>query len=449
MSTATDPNRFVSGLLAPIEHEVTATDLAVRGTLPVELDGRYLRNGPNPIAPVPEGQHWFVGPGMIHGLRLRDGRAEWYRNRYVRSGGVADQLGEADPGGPLHDENRGPVNTNVVGIGGRTFAVVEAGSFPVELTHDLDTIGSSDFDGTLTTSFSAHPKVDPATGELHTMTYYWPEDSVHYVVVSPDAKVIHDAEIPVGGKPMVHDTAITETRALVLDLPCTFSLDAAMGGSQLPYAWDPERPARIGVLPLHGGADDVVWCSIDPCYVFHPLNAHDLPDGRIEAVVARHPRMFDGDQLGPNDGPPTLERWLIDPASGTVKEERIDDRGQEFPRVPEALVGRKARYGYTVGFSSPFATYAPLFKHDLDAGTSSVHDFGPTSVPGEAVFVPRDGATAEDDGWLLTIVTDSTTERSALHVVSAQDFGADSVAVVDLPQRVPLGFHGNWIPSSQ
>lgn len=440
----TTTDRYTTGLLAPVEKEVTAFDLPVRGALPAELDGRYLRNGPNPTGPAPEGgQHWFLGDGMVHGVRLRDGKAAWYRNRYVRT----------DRGGPLHEGMSGPVNTNVIGLAGRTFALVEAGSFPIELTDELETIGSSDFGGTLRTSYAAHPKVDPATGHLHALTYWWPEESVHYVVVGPDATVVHDAAIPVGRRPMVHDCAITETRVLVLDLPCLFSMDAAAAGAAFPYRWDPTAPARVGVLPLHrpgeggGTADEIVWCEVEPCYVFHPLNARDLPDGRIELHVVRHPKAFDVDPLGPNEGPSTLERWIVDPAAGRVKEERVHDRSQEFPRVPDALVGRAARYGYSVGFGAPGTTHAPLFKHDLQAGTTETHDFGPTSVAGEAVFVPRDGATAEDDGWLMTIVTDATTERSALHVVHAQDLGGDPVAVVDLPQRVPLGFHGNWIPT--
>ncbi len=446
--TATTQDRYITGPFAPVEQEITATDLAVRGQLPAELDGRYLRNGPNPFGAVPEGgQHWFTGAGMVHGLRLRGGNAEWYRNRYVRNAGVATALGEPSRGGPIHEGMDTAVNTNVIGVGGRTFALVEAGAFPVELTDELDTIASNDFDGTLTTSFSAHPKRDPETGDLHTITYWWPEESVHYVVVGPDAKVRHDVEIPVGGRPMVHDNAITATRILVLDLPCTFSMEAAAAGAGLPYRWDPERPARVGVMPLYGKADEVVWCDVDPCYVFHPLNAVDLPDGRIEAIVARHPRMFATDQLGPNEGSPTLDRWTIDPSTGVVKEERIDDRGQEFPRVPESLVGRAARYGYTVGVGDFSLEHSFLLKHDLVAATSTAHDFGPTSVAGEAVFVPREGGTAEDDGWLLSLVTDTTDGRSALHVLHAQDLGGDSVAVVDLPQRVPLGFHGNWIPS--
>ena len=199
---AQDTSIYLSDENAPVSEEVTAFDLAVTGEVPADLDGRYLRNGPNPVHPDPK-QHWFVGDGMVHGVRLRDGKAEWYRNRWVRSGSTAAALGEDPPTGPAHDDMDGGVNTNVVGIDGRTFAIVEAGSYPIELDDELTTLCRNDFDGTLTTSYTAHPKRDPSTGDLHAMTYYWPEPAVHYVIVGPDAKVKHDVSIDVSRGPMV------------------------------------------------------------------------------------------------------------------------------------------------------------------------------------------------------------------------------------------------------
>ncbi len=162
-----NPNIYLAGNMAPVEHEVTAYDLPVTGEIPIELEGRWLRNGPNPFATL-DGppQHWFVGAGMVHGVRLRGGKAEWYRNRYV-----------------LPDD-RGP-NTNVGGFAGTTWAMVEAGSPPVEMSYELESLGVNRFHDTLTGPFTAHPKYDPATGELHAMAYHWPDlvDHVHYVVV--------------------------------------------------------------------------------------------------------------------------------------------------------------------------------------------------------------------------------------------------------------------------
>ncbi len=345
MST-TATNRWLEGIYAPLQEEVSATDLPVEGRLPPELQGRYLRNGPNPVGPVdPATYHWFTGDGMVHGIRLRDGRAEWYRAKWVRSTAVSEALDEEPAPGERHGGMDG-ANTNVIGLDGRTFAIVEAGARPVELTYDLDTIEHSDFGGTLPNGYTAHPKVDPATGDLHAVAYHWALPHLQYVVIGPDAKVRQVEPIEVPGSPMVHDCSITERWMVVYDLPVTFNLDAAMAGGNFPYQWNESYGARIGLLPLGGFGADVRWFDVEPCYVFHPLNAHDDGD-RVVIDVIRHPKMFDVSTLGPDDGPPTLWRWTVDTASGLVQEEQLSDLPMEFPRVDERLVGRSHRWGYS------------------------------------------------------------------------------------------------------
>ena len=446
--TARVDSPYLAGNFAPVHEELTVADLPVTGELPPELCGRFLRNGPNPVdAPDPATYHWFTGSGMVHGLRLRDGRAEWYRNRWVRSAEVATALGEAAPPNPFPPSVPAfAANTNVIGHAGRTFAIVEAGSPPIELTDDLETIGTTDLDGTLEHPFSAHPKRDPVTGELHVAAYFWGwGNRIRYLVVDRDARVRHQVDVEVPGGPMVHDIALTETYALLFDLPCTFDLDAAMGGASLPYRWNPDYGARVGLLPRDGAATDVRWVEVPLCYVFHPLNAYDLDDGRVVVDVAKHPRMFASDVLGPNEGPPSLVRWTLDPVAGLASEDLLDERGQEFPRHDERLLGRKHRFGYCATFGDG-TEHGPLLKHDFDAGTTEVHDYGPGRVTLEAVFVPRSGAAAEDDGWVMSYVYDATTDSSDVVILHAQDFGGAEVAAVHLPQRVPFGFHGNWVP---
>ena len=240
------PNPYLSGNFAPVDDELDVADLPVQGRIPEGLTGRLLRIGPNPVqARDPKTYHWFTGSGMVHGVRLRDGRAEWYRNRFVRDDTVTEVKHWPRTPGPRHGMGSGTANTNVVGLDGRTFAIVEAGGLPVELTYDLDTVQMSDFDGTLPGSFTAHPKRDPATGENHAVVYYWEWDYVQYVVVGTDGRVRKTVDIPVPGKPMVHDCAITESQVVIMDLPVTFDLDAAMSGTgTLPYSWNPDYGAR-------------------------------------------------------------------------------------------------------------------------------------------------------------------------------------------------------------
>ena len=176
-------NRFLQGSFAPVAKEITAFDLPVTGRVPAGLSGRYLRNGPNPLGLDDPDYHWFLGAGMVHGVRLRDGRAEWYRNRWVRSKAVAEALGEKWPAGPVHAGMDFAANTHIIAHAGRTLATVEAGPLPYELSDELDTRGPCDFGGTLPGGFAAHTKLDPRTGELHAIAYFWAWDHVQHVVV--------------------------------------------------------------------------------------------------------------------------------------------------------------------------------------------------------------------------------------------------------------------------
>jgi carotenoid cleavage dioxygenase len=437
-------NRYLAGNFAPVPDELTALDLGVTGAIPPQLVGRFLRIGPNPL-PSEDGAayHWFTGPGMVHGVRLRDGRAHWYRRRWVRSDRVCEFFGWPEVTGPRHGIGDNTANTNVIALAGRTFAIVEAGGLPVELSDDLETARRSDFDGTLAGSFTAHPKRDPVTGELHALTYYWEWDHVRYVVVGRDGRVRRSIDVPLAGKPMVHDCAITERYVLVLDLPVTFDVELAMSGGSFPYTWNPEHPSRVGLLPREGAADEIRWVEVEPCYVYHLLNAYDLPDGRVVVDVVRHPRMFASDLLGPNEGAPTLERWTLDPLTGRAHEQRVDDRAVEFPRHDERLTGRRHRFGYAATFDA--LRHGPAIKYDLARGVTEVHDYGRGRVTLEPVFVPRTRDAAEDDGWILSYVYDGTTGRSDVVILHAQDFTGEPVATIHLPDRVPFGFHGNWV----
>ncbi len=447
--TATSP--YLEGVFAPVATETTATRLTVTGTLPPELDGRLLRIGPNPIGPQdPATFHWFTGPGLVHGVRLVDGRAEWYRSRFVRSDRVTQAFGWPTTPGPRHGVGDGTANTNVIAHAGRTLAVVEAGSLPVDLTDDLETVARTDLDHTLPGSFTAHPKRDPVTGELHAVAYFWGWEHLQYLVVGTDGRVRRTVDVPVVGGPMVHDCAITDRFVALLDLQCRFDLSVAAAGG-FPYRWDPSATPRIGLLPREGGAADVVWCDLDdPGYVFHPLNAYDDTDGTVVLDVVRHPAVFATDLAGPNEGPTRLERWRCDPGRRTVRVDVRSDVPLEFPRHDERLVGRRHRFGYGVELAFPAdGPFAPrgLVKVDVDAATTERRVEPPHRSWMEAVFVPRHADAAEDDGWLLGYVHDAERDAADVVVLDAADIGGDPVAVVRLPVRVPYGFHGNWVPT--
>ncbi|MCW2948023.1 MAG: 9-cis-epoxycarotenoid dioxygenase [Actinoallomurus sp.] len=440
-------SRFLTGPFAPATEEVTAYDLPVTGRLPGELTGRYLRNGPNPLGlEDPEAYHLFLGEGMVHGVRLRDGRAEWYRNRWVRSESVAQRLGEEWPGGPTFEGFDFAPNTHVIGHAGSTFALVEGGPRPYELTYELDTVGPCDFGGTLPGAYTAHTKRDPRSGELHAVAYFFGREYVQYIVVDAAGTVVRTVDIPVSDGPMMHDFALTERHVILYDLPVTFSMDLAAVGAKLPYSWNESHPARVGVMPRDGGDATVRWIDIDPCFVFHTLNAYEDAD-RIVVDLARFPEML-VDGLLETVPTPTLDRWTIDPAAGKLTAERIDDRPQEFPRIDERLISKRHRYGYTVSAAALLHTKSgeALLKRDYASGQAETRMFPAGSDVGEAVFAPRTPEAAEDDGYVMTLVFDPARGATDLVVLAAQDFTGVPVARVHLPVRVPAGFHGSWVP---
>ncbi|WP_439568943.1 carotenoid oxygenase family protein [Sphingopyxis sp.] len=447
----TDAHPFLTGIHKPMTEELTLKELRVEGEIPAALTGRYLRNGPNPAAaPDPASYHWFTGAGMVHGIRIEGGRADWYRNRWVRGSEACEVLGEALPPGPREDRNDAP-NTNVVGLAGRTFAIVEAGGKPIELGYELNTIAHNPFDGTLVGAYTAHPHHDPVTDEIHAITYRGDEpNKVWHVVMDSNAHVIREEAIVVSDGPSIHDCAITGNYALVFDLPVTFSMKMLLAGYRFPYAWNDAHPARVGLLPRKGRGDSIIWVPVEPCYVFHPANAYETADGKVIVDVVAHETMFAESKRGPDSQKSRFERWTIDPVAGTTTRTVLHDHAQEFPRYDERLATRPYRYAYSIalpdGENVEWAlAETRLFKHDLDRGTTDIHDFGPGRHPGEFVFVPRGADSGEDDGWLIGLVVDMNDETTALVILNADDFTGSPQAVVHLPHRVPPGFHGNWV----
>lgn len=444
---------FLEGNYAPVREEITAERLEVVGAIPKELDGVFVRNGPNPqFAPMGK-YHWFDGDGMLHGVRLRDGRAS-YRNRYVRTKGwtIEHEAGRAIWGG-LNDPPdltklarglemfKNAANTALVWHDGRLLALWEGGE-PYEVkVPGLETVGPYTFDGKLTHPFTAHPKIDHATGELLFFGYQPIAPFLQYSVADADGVIVRTTPIELPRPVMMHDFAATEKHTLFLDLPATFSFGRLAKREPL-LKFEPDLGARVGVLPRRGEGKDVKWFDIPACYVFHTLNAFDDGDS-VVLLACRYPRLPD---LATTGGPskredlPRLHRWRLDLAAGTAREEAVDDTPCEFPRVDDARLGRRTRFGYALEAAS-----TALLKFDLDRGTTARHEFGPGRLGGEAVFVPRQDGRAEDDGWLVTFVFDGAKGSSELLLVDAADFTSPPVARVLLPQRVPFGFHGAWI----
>jgi carotenoid cleavage dioxygenase len=428
---------WLDGNFAPLTDETEAFDLKIEGALPPELTGTYMRNGPNPKSGV--SAHWFLGSGMLHGMRLEAGKAKWYRNRYVQTPRLQSEGRAIDPA-EMMDRTQSSANTNIVRHAGRYLALEEA-HFPYEVTSDLATKGPVDFGGKLTTSFTAHPKFCPETGEMLAFGYGFMPPFLTYHRFDKDGRLVQSTEIPVGGPTMIHDFCVTRRYAIFMDLPIIFDMERAMQGA-MPFRWSDDYPARLGVMPRNGKAEDLKWFDIKPCYVFHPMNAYDDGD-TIIFDTAHYDRLWD---KGWKDSRARLHRWTLDLKTGKAREERLDDRPIEFPRIADAKAGFKHRFGYaptTPGeHEENFALGSHVIKFDLETGASETYDFGDGTHVGEVVHAPGKGG--KDSGWLMGYAHNDRGAKSSLVVFDASNVKAGPVAKIALPQRVPYGFHGNW-----
>ena len=439
---------WMIGAVAPVYEEVTATALEVVGTIPQELSGRFVKIGPNPVTPPQSrGYRAFMAEGMVHGVRLHGGKAEWYRNRWIRSRGTSRKLGEARVPGPRHSlvDN---VNTHVIGHAGLTLALVEAGCTPAELGYELDTLRYNDFEGTLPGGFSAHPKKDPRSGELHAITYRPAARHVKYVVVGTDALVKKVERISVAATPIMHDMALTENYVILLDSPARMATPLQLFMGKV-YRWKSSYPMRLGVLPRNGSGADIRWFETEPCFILHTLNAYE-DDGRVIVDGMRYDRVMDETLVADERPKSYLWRWTLDLATGTVRHQQLDDLYEEFPRIDDRRATRRNRYSYTLQLEEPPGNETiGMVKRDLNSGRTEIRKYLDGQHPSEPVFVSRADGVGEDDGWLMTYITDLTVGTTDFVIYHAQAPTSDPVAVVKLPVRVPTAFHGSWLPDER
>ena len=449
---------FLKGLMAPVFEERDDLDLQVIGEIPRALNGMFVRTGPNPQFAPMGAYHPFDGDGMLHAVYLEDGKAR-YRNRFIESKGLLAERkrGRACFGGmgnfqfPDRDVVteagvlKNTANTAMVRHAGRYFSLLEAAP-PTEFDRELRTVGEHDFGGRLQGPMTAHPKVDAVTGDMMFFGYSPATPYLRYSEVNAAGELVNSTVIDIPAPVMMHDFVITEHYAIFFDAPAIFDLRRMLDGGE-PMSWQPDNGTRIGVLPRGADGSQVKWFDIDNSYVVHFFNAWEH-GSTIEVRAPRMPDMPGGFKFENPDAarPPLPWRWSIDLATGKVSEGPFGDTSSEFPRVAESLTGRPTRYGYACpqrSWEFEF-DFEGVYKYDFHTDDVVAHMYSPTEVCGEHVFAPDPDGTAEDDGWLLSFVTDRATETSELVILDARDVAGAPVARVQMATRVPLGFHAHW-----
>ncbi len=456
------PNLYLLSEHEPVSQELDVTDLKVEGAIPPELRGMFVRNSPNPQF-APEGRyHWFDGDGMVHGVRFGDGKAG-YVNKWIRTDGFKK---EREAGKPLWTGIMEPVkknglkdtaNTDLVVHNGRLFALWWLSGTPHELSvKDLSTIGTENFGGKLTGGFAAHPKVDPRSGELVFFDYSIIRPPfLRYGVVSKSGELVKYEPIEVPIPHIQHDIALSENYTILLDLPLGWDPVALKNGKR-KIGFDRETPSRFGIIPRHGGNADIKWFTASSCYIYHTINAYE----RGDEVVLEGCRVADPipkqqetsgrvARLDFIELVPHLFRWTFNMKTGAVKEEQLDDATAEFPRVNESRRGRQLQYSYNVRVAPrPDLMFDGFIKYDLKNGLSESVDFEKGWFGNEVTFAEKPNAKAEDDGWLVTVLSHAKEKRSKALVYEAAAPGEGPIATVELPQRVPIGFHTCWVPAT-
>jgi carotenoid cleavage dioxygenase-like enzyme len=460
------------GNLAPVHEEVTVFDLPVLGDLPRELSGTLYRNGPNPQFAPRGHHHWFAGDGMVHAFRIEGGHVS-YRNRWLRTPrfeseraqgralfGTFGNPAETDPSAIGKDS--GVANTSVVSHGGKLLALEES-HLPFAFDPlTLESEGYHDFGGalprTLEGRFTAHPKIDPVTGDMVGYSYsggglFTPRMSL--IVVAADGALRRRAFFDAPYCAFVHDFLLTDRHVIFPILPVVGSMERARAGAS-PYVWEGHRPGYLGVVGRDAPIDTMRWFEVEPCYVFHVFNAWSEGD-RVICDVMRNqrPTVFpaaDGQMPPHNSNLPRPVRWTLDLKATTdaVRSELLAERPGEFPRCDERLTGQAYRHAFYVSGEPDQPASAVMFTGvvHLDLGTGRSAEW---KVPGgdtisEAIFVPRSPEAAEGEGWLLAVQHVARENRSDLLVFDAEDVESGPIARAMSRYRVPAGFHGSWLP---
>jgi carotenoid cleavage dioxygenase-like enzyme len=454
-------NPYLAGNFAPIRSE-DDFDLKVTGEIPRDLRGALYRIGPDPqFEPRDANHHWFAGDGMVHGFFVEDGKVR-YRNRYVRTPKwkLENAAGRAlfgtfgnpmttDPS--VMGQDSGVANTNIVMHAGRLMAL-EEGHAPFEM--DPRTLDSKGYLEQFRGRVTAHPKIDPKTGEMVWFGYGVGDmplsAGMSYGVSDASGKVVRRDDFQAPYSAMVHDFMVTENHVLFPILPLTGSLQRAMTGLP-PFAWEPEKGGYVGVMRRDADVASIRWFNVPACYVFHPMNAWE-EGGKIMADVMRYgvAPLFPKADGSPGDkAAARLTRWTLDlgAASDAIKEERLDDLDGEFPRVDPRVETRKHRHGwYTADPTASGTVRQSAIAHlDQATGRRQVYQLPDGDLTSEPVFTPRSAGADEGDGWLTAVVWRAAENRSDLVVLEAQDVAKGPIATAELPRRVPFGFHGNWV----
>jgi carotenoid cleavage dioxygenase-like enzyme len=461
---------YMTGAWTPLHEEVNAWDLEVlEGAIPTDLDGVYLRNTENPVHDPLGRYHPFDGDGMVHAIEFKGGQLEsggaTYRNRFIRTrcfeaeqeageglwGGLMDGPGVSKrPGFGAHGALKDTASTDIVVHNGEAIATFyqcgEAYRLDPLTLENLGVAAWAPLEGV-----SAHPKVDEATGELMFFNYSKTAPYMHYGVVDASGKRTVYQGVPLAGPRLPHDMAFSSSYAILNDLPVFWDpslLERGIHAVRLHKG----LPSRFALVPRQGG--EPRWFEAQPTYVLHWLNAYEdgdevVLDGYFQENPIPRPLETAPDghnhlmaYLDEHSFRSKLHRWRFNLATGETTEKHLDDRVLEFGMFNQKYAGKPYRYAYSTTSKPGWFLFNGFVKHDLETGESWSIQLPEGVYASEAPFAPRVGAVDEDDGYLVSFLTDENRGTSACAIVDAKRF--EIVCRVALPHKLSSGTHSVW-----
>jgi carotenoid cleavage dioxygenase-like enzyme len=481
-----EDNIAFKGFFAPSRVEADLYDVEVDGTIPQELDGAFYRVGADTqYPPLFEDDIYLNGDGMVTMVRFKDGHAD-LRTRYVRTkrfeleraarralfGSYRNQLTN-DPS--VADIDDGNANTALVWHAGRLLALKEAAR-PYELDPvTLETRGICDFGGQLQgRTFTAHPKVDPVTGEMIAFSYNSsgrPDDQIMLFDISASGHITRTQQFTAPYSSMMHDWLVTRDHLIFTFSPMISDWQRMVGGERQYFIWDPSKQTHIAIIPRAQGVSGIKWFSSDLVMETHSLNAWSEGDTVIaDHFVAKTGwfSQFPKTTVGKlKEAPPIASRWTFDLSEGadfpvvdgpTYRSENLWPHPGDMPRVDPRFMMDRNRHSWVgclnleLGPMPDLGPMGPPFNSlvhlDDQTGQRTTYYPGPDSAPEEPVFIPKGPDAAEGEGYLISVISRRALNRNDIVILDALDLAAGPLATLKVPFRLRYAFHGTWIPGA-
>ncbi|ACK64450.1 Carotenoid oxygenase [Rippkaea orientalis PCC 8801] len=444
-------NSFLKGINEPVFAEIELDNLKISGTIPQQLQGMYVRNGPNPMFKPTSYNYPLEGDGMVHGMYFDQGKIG-YKNRWIQTRGLAYERFEGKELAELKFKNY--ANTNIIGYGDKLLALYEVG-LPYQMDKNLETIGEWNFQGKLEQSMTAHPKFDPETGELHFYQYsFFNTPYLHYYIANQKGEIVRKSPIEIANPVLIHDMVLTKNYAIFFDCPLVFNMSKAKA-NKTPFMWQPEAGTKIILVDRHNPNKKPIYLKTDAFWVWHFMNGFEENNKIIIDFVYYPSINMESHWQAMLSNKSNLQRIIIDQKTHQIVSEKLGDHYVDFPSINTQKLGQTYRFGYTPLIDTELLSqkkspnYFPsLIQYDVMNKTHKIHQFKPGCYGGEPVFIPNPNSQSELDGYVATFVYNENTNTSDFVMLDPANFESEPIATVHLPVRVPSGFHGNWITDS-